>query len=137
MTQAVATKFTVRTVDGNPPQVREHNDSLVTERLLEILVNGQPYAQTMRCPGMDDLLVRGLLVADGLVWHTGQITGVQLGQREGTDYADVLLGPGLEVARNRAGTTDAASVLARRQQPPVHDLQVGVEVIRELPALRT
>lgn len=133
MTDAVATRFIVRTVDGNPPQVREHNDSLVTERLLEVLVNGQPYVQTMRCPGMDDLLVRGLLVADGLVWHAEQITGVHLGQRDGIDYADVLLDPELDVTRNRSGTTDVASVLARRQQPPANDLRVGVEVIRELP----
>lgn len=137
LTSFAATTFTVHTVDGSPPAVIEKVDDLLTEQLLRVLVNGEHYAQTMRCPGRDDWLVRGLLVADGLVRRPEQVISIDLGIEDGVDTARVSLPAELLAGDAMGRIDDVAAVRTRWASPPATELRVNVEAIRELPrALR-
>ena len=47
--------------------IRDVVDALTVEAALHIKVNGVPYTTTMRTPGNDEALVRGLLFTEGIV----------------------------------------------------------------------
>lgn len=50
-------------------------DALALEAVLQIRVNGVPYTTTVRTPGKDELLARGLLFSEGLITDpTAQLT---------------------------------------------------------------
>lgn len=59
-----ATRTGVRLEQGGPCKV---NDTLVIEAPLSVKVNGEPYTTTMRTPGADEFLIRGLLFTEGIV----------------------------------------------------------------------
>lgn len=51
-------------------EVSRVRDVLTVEAVLQIRVNGVPYTTTVRTPGHDELLVRGLLFSEGIVPDT-------------------------------------------------------------------
>ena len=42
-------------------------DLIVTEEPLQVLINGKPYAVTMRTPGRDEAFIRGLLFSEDII----------------------------------------------------------------------
>jgi len=56
---------------------RAGRDTLVTEEPLEIRVNGEQYAVTMRTPGHDFDLVAGFLVSEGIARRQGDIAAMR------------------------------------------------------------
>lgn len=54
------------------------DESIVPEAPLQILVNGERFATTMRSPGQDDPLVRGLLFTEGIVPAVDAAAALQL-----------------------------------------------------------
>ena len=53
-------------------------DSVAVEEPLVITVNGQPYVTTMRTPGDDINLAKGLLYTDGIIQNSIQITDMHV-----------------------------------------------------------
>ncbi|MEX0324955.1 MAG: formate dehydrogenase accessory sulfurtransferase FdhD [Puniceicoccaceae bacterium] len=68
---------------------RDVEDSLVVEEPLQIRINGRPFSITMRTPGADADLVRGLLYAEGIVDLQGLGQEVVLTRKEG--YMDASI----------------------------------------------
>src|SRR3954449_792366 len=60
------------TADG---RMREQ-DELAVEEPLEIRVDGQPLAVTMRTPGEDEELAAGFLAGEGLIGSPGDVKAV-------------------------------------------------------------
>jgi FdhD protein len=54
------------------------NDTLSVEEALQININGKPFTVTMRTPGDDKSLVRGLLHSEGVLKNTGYIPEIEL-----------------------------------------------------------
>lgn len=48
-------------------ELRQGDDCLVVEEPLEIRINGKRFTATMRTPGHDELLTRGLLFSEGII----------------------------------------------------------------------
>ncbi len=63
------TRFT----DGN---LEDTNDSVVSEEPLEIRLNDEPLAVTMRTPGMDEALAIGFLVTEGILRYPDDLFDV-------------------------------------------------------------
>ncbi len=62
-------------------------EALTVEHPLQIMLNGRPFSVTMRTPGADDLLVKGLLFTEGIV-----LAGADsLACRQATDPASGLV----------------------------------------------
>lgn len=61
------------------------------EAPLQIRLNGKPFSVTMRTPGDDEHLVRGLLFSDGIVRPDGRIESIDISKVEGVDTANVLI----------------------------------------------
>ncbi|MDP6900206.1 MAG: formate dehydrogenase accessory sulfurtransferase FdhD, partial [Candidatus Thalassarchaeaceae archaeon] len=53
-------------------------DSVAVEEPLVITVNGHPYVTTMRTPGDDCNLAKGLLYTDGIIQDSKQITNIHV-----------------------------------------------------------
>ena len=51
----------------------DRDERVVEESALEVRVNGKPFTVTLRMPGADPELIRGLLFAEGLVEVPGDI----------------------------------------------------------------
>jgi FdhD protein len=64
-------------------------DCLAIEAPLQIELNGKAFSVTMRTPGHDDWLVRGLLLSDGIVRPDGSVETIELLEVEGVDTARV------------------------------------------------
>ena len=47
-------------------EVSKVEDHIVVEEALQINLNGKPYTVTMRTPGSDRFLIRGLLFTEGI-----------------------------------------------------------------------
>ena len=62
---------------------------MVVEEPLQININGRPFSITMRTPGADEELVKGLLLAEGIVRMEGLRNKVALESRDGHTIADV------------------------------------------------
>lgn len=58
-------------------EAREVDDALVVEEPLEIRISGRAFSVTMRTPGQDDDLVRGLLWTEGIVRLKSEIGAIQ------------------------------------------------------------
>ncbi len=58
-------------------EAREVDDALVVEEPLEIRICGRAFSVTMRTPGQDDDLVRGLLLTEGIVRLKSEIGAIQ------------------------------------------------------------
>lgn len=65
------------------------SDELVLEEPLQIILNERPFSITMRTPGNDHDLVRGLLLAEGIASPEGLSGEIVLRQREGYSEASV------------------------------------------------
>lgn len=90
---------------------RHCSEALAVEAPLQILLNGDPFSVTMRTPGQDDWLVRGLLLSDGIVHPDGTVEHIELRQCDGVDTADVSVPPLYlceRVVRNQALVTHAS-----------------------------
>ncbi|MEX0331841.1 MAG: formate dehydrogenase accessory sulfurtransferase FdhD [Puniceicoccaceae bacterium] len=68
---------------------RDVEDSLVVEEPLQIRINGRPFSITMRTPGDDAELVRGLLYTEGVVDLQGLTQEVVLEEKDG--YTDASI----------------------------------------------
>jgi FdhD protein len=64
-------------------------EQLTAEAPLQISINGEPFTVTMRTPGNDGALVRGLFYADGIANLRSGIGRIELGK----DTADVQVPP--------------------------------------------
>lgn len=80
----------VRSENGVPQPV---TDALVVEEPLQINLNGKPFSVTMRTPGHDPELVKGLLLTEGIVDLDGLGIEVPLEIRDGYTVASVTVPP--------------------------------------------
>lgn len=102
-------------LDGEPVR---RPDSLAVEEPLELRVGGEPLQVTMRTPGDDMDLAAGLLVAEGVIDRTEQLTAMRYcaGRDENGEQTynvlDLSLAEGVDPARlqRRATTTSACGV---------------------------
>ena len=62
---------------------REGQDAVAIEEPLEILINGERLAVTMRTPGDDFDLVAGFLFVEGIIQSAGEILAMQPGPGQG------------------------------------------------------
>jgi FdhD protein len=74
--------------EGVPTDVR---DQLVVEEPLQIRINGVPFSITMRTPGADEYLVKGLLLAEGVAQPEGLEGPVELEQLDGYTEARISI----------------------------------------------
>lgn len=98
-------------------------DRVAVEEPLEIRIEGDPLAVTMRTPGHDEELVMGFLLAEGIVRSSSEVGGITHCGRPGeaANVVDVRAAPGTviewgsECAGGRATvTTSACGVCGRR-----------------------
>lgn len=79
----------------------DRSETLVVEEPLEIRVNGQPVAVTMRTPGSDVELTQGFLLTEGVIGSRDDLMTVRYCQGDGPDglntynVLDVTLAPGV------------------------------------------
>ena len=85
----------VQTLRVKVGAAQEIDDYLSVEEALQICINGEPYSITMRTPGDDEKLVRGLLFSEAVVGDpAAEIRCLQDPDRQGNedlcrkDYAD-------------------------------------------------
>lgn len=65
-------------------------DELTVEEALSISINGSPFTITMRTPGDDDCLVRGILNSEGII-RSGTEISCELSKEDGIGFAKVLI----------------------------------------------
>lgn len=88
-TFAKIAKISAWRVESGTGQPRQ--ECIAGEAPLQIRLNGNPFSVTMRTPGDDEHLVRGLLYSDGIVRPDGQIESIDISEVEGVDTAHVLI----------------------------------------------
>jgi FdhD protein len=68
-------------------QILQGEDCLVVEEPLEIRINGRRFTATMRTPGDDELLARGLLFSEGVISENEEVVSIKASTlcRERTD----------------------------------------------------
>ncbi|GAA0272983.1 formate dehydrogenase accessory sulfurtransferase FdhD [Cryptosporangium japonicum] len=147
-------------VTGRRPVIRVNGseqtrrpDTLVAEEPLEIRVNGQSFAVTMRTPGDDVDLVHGFLLSEGVITAPEQVAGARYCLGTGPDgqntynVMDVVLAAGVapptpDITRNvyttsSCGICGKASIDAVRTQSSFRvdedPLRIGVDVLAKLP----
>ena len=147
-------------VTGRRPVIRvvgsaqtRRPDTLVVEEPLEIRVNGQSLAVTMRTPGDDVDLVHGFLLSEGVITSPAQVAGARYCLGTGPDgqntynVMDVVLAEGVppptpDITRNvyttsSCGICGKASIDAVRTQSSFtvdeDPLRIGVDVLAKLP----
>jgi len=102
-----------RRIERISPQGRNARpDTLAVEEPLEIRVNGEAFAVTMRTPGSDVELAQGFLLTEGVVTQRDQIATVRY--CAGTDEDDHNTYNLLDVAV-RGGSREAFEAARRRQ----------------------
>jgi FdhD protein len=106
----------VRVGDGAAPGTS--TDDVAVEAALEVRLNGQPFAVTMRTPGADRELAAGFLFSEGLVTALGEVLAVRADQAG--DSVDVELTPersaavaAMRDARRQVTTTSACGMCGR------------------------
>jgi FdhD protein len=70
--------------------LKESPDCLVVEEPLEIRVNGRRFTTTMRTPGHDIILARGLLFTEGVVRHNDDIEEIATSTRCRENNAELI-----------------------------------------------
>ena len=101
------------------------DDVVAVEEPLEIRVDGDVVAITMRTPGDDELLALGFLASEGIVREAGDVSAIRACGRPGEpgygNVIDVISAPGaplaierVEAARRGTLTTAACGVCGRR-----------------------
>lgn len=71
----VTARRSILTFDGD--ERRQRTDSLAVEEPMEIRVNGERFAVTMRTPGSDFELAQGFLLSEGVVSRRDQIASIR------------------------------------------------------------
>ncbi|HWN94563.1 MAG TPA: formate dehydrogenase accessory sulfurtransferase FdhD [Methylomirabilota bacterium] len=127
--------------------VRSHAvDELAVEEPLEIRIDTQPVAVTMRTPGNDDELAAGFLFTEGLVKSRGAFREIRLNRRNRAGNSiDVFLASGVSVHLDQlkrrgfisssCGVCGKESIRALRKKfKPVRSrLSVRAELLLDLP----
>jgi FdhD protein len=126
-------------------------DTLAVEEPLEIRLNGEPYLVTMRTPGNDIDLVRGLLYSERIITDRSDIVLARYCAGSGPDgvnsynVLDVSLAPQISApaaARRNVMTTSACGICGTtsidqvlRESPYPRDtgLQVAAELVLSAP----
>jgi len=92
--------------------VNEITDSLTIEEALQININGKPFTVTMRTPGDDASLIRGLLHTEGLLKHTEYQPEIELEKKseEGIETIANLTIPQQELNEGYANSRSLLSV---------------------------
>lgn len=128
---------------------RDVVDALTVEAALHIKVNGVPYTTTMRTPGNDQALVRGLLFTEGIVSNpAAKLTFSQIPDPESGLVACVEVGVAeADIARSVEGrrsqlSVSSCGVCGTRDPkdievygPPLHingDDTLEIEVVEEM-----
>jgi FdhD protein len=121
-------------------QIRRTEDSVATEDPLEIRLNGQSLAVTMRTPGDDEDLVAGFLLTEGILLAPDEILTVEViddsrvsvGLREGVDVDVGRFQRNMFVSSSCGvcgkASIEAVKLLAR----PATDFQVSRTVLSDL-----
>jgi FdhD protein len=89
-------------------------DEVAVEAPLEIYVNEEPLATTMRTPGNDDELALGFLFAEGILGQTADLESVSVFDAAGGGSVRVQLAntpksPARDLGRSKRGTLTTAS----------------------------
>lgn len=98
-------------------------DVLAVEAPLHVQINGEPYTTTMRTPGADELLIRGLLFTEGIVTTSAapmEFAAVEDPDSKIAACVDVRVDAGLlqgEFAGRRAQMSVAACGLCGTREP--------------------
>ncbi|MGE5291691.1 MAG: formate dehydrogenase accessory sulfurtransferase FdhD [Micromonosporaceae bacterium] len=108
-------RISVANGDGEPRAAAAHRpDMLAVEEPLEIRIEGEPLAVTMRTPGDDIDLAAGFLFTEGVVRAAADIAEIR---KCDENVADVRLRPGVTVAEDRLRrnflTTSACGVCGK------------------------
>src|SRR4029453_16521323 len=102
-----------------PGKAIRRSDTVAVEEPLEIRLNGEPYLVTMRTPGNDVDLVRGLLYSEGIITDRPDIVLARYCAGSGSDgvnsynVLDVSLAPQISApaaARRNVMTTSACGI---------------------------
>jgi FdhD protein len=135
-----------------PGEAIRRRDTLAVEEPLEIRLNGEPYLVTMRTPGNDIDLVRGLLYSERIISDRSDIVLARYCAGSGPDgvntynVLDVTLAPHISPAaatrRNVmttsacgiCGTTSIDQVLRESPYPMDSSVQVTAELVLSAPA---
>ena len=91
MEEDIKRRIVTRWRAGEPSDV---DDVLVVEEPLEIRVNGERFTVTMRTPGHDFELTRGLLLTEGIIAteaDIGQIRHCDIGEEADTDIPNIVV----------------------------------------------
>ncbi|HEU4385013.1 MAG TPA: formate dehydrogenase accessory sulfurtransferase FdhD [Anaeromyxobacteraceae bacterium] len=106
--KGVATRGVVRLGDG---AARDERDAVAVEEPLEIRVDGETVAVTMRTPGQDAELALGFLFAEGIIAGKGDVGSVSHCGRPGEEgYGNVV-----EVRSAGGAPIDAERILEGRR----------------------
>jgi len=154
MSKRPTTRVKVEVLDGD--RVSRREDAVVTEEPLELRLQwpgrpAEPLVVTMRTPGSDFELAAGFCLAEGFATRTDAIatvaycTDVKLTREQQFNTVTVTFdGPPDRLPPQRYGVTSAAcgvcgqqslDELAERNYPPVDDVRVPLDVVRQLPDL--
>jgi FdhD protein len=134
-----------------PGRAIRRSDTLAVEEPLEIRLNGEPYLVTMRTPGNDIDLVRGLLYSERIITDRSDIVLARYCAGSGPDgvnsynVLDVSLAPQISApaaaqrnvmttsACGICGTTSIDQVLRESPYPRDPGLQVAAELVLSAP----
>jgi FdhD protein len=134
-------------------EILQVDDCLAVEEPLEIRINGRAFTATMRTPGDDELLARGLLFSEGIIHDNDEIMSVKTSAlcRERTDELINLVDVTLEndetipahlwertlISNASCGLCGKASVeaLRTRVRPLPDYTRVSAKQIFQLPQL--
>jgi FdhD protein len=134
-----------------PGEVIRRSDTLAVEEPLEIRLNGEAYLVTMRTPGNDIDLVRGLLYSERIITDRSDIVLARYCTGSGPDgvnsynVLDVTLAPHVSApaaARRNVmttsacgicGTTSIDKVLRESPYPGNPELQIAAELVLSAP----
>jgi FdhD protein len=134
-----------------PGEAIRRNDTLAVEEPLEIRLNGEPYLVTMRTPGNDVDLVRGLLYSERIITKRSDIVlarycaGSSPDEVNSYNVLDVTLAPQVSApaaARRNVmttsacgicGTTSIDQVLRESPYPKDPGLKVAAELVLSAP----
>ena len=125
--------------------VSDEQDLVAVEEPLQIRLNGQNLAITMRTPGNDDELAAGFLFTEGIVSSRTEIAGIECGE----NIASVFLTDGapveLEGVERRFYLTSSCGICGKAsvdavaaagcESPPKGRPQVSAKLIERLPDL--
>ena len=126
-------------------EIARRSDTLAVEEPLEIRLNGEPYLVTMRTPGNDIDLVRGLLYSERIITERADMmlarycAGSDADGVNSYNVLDVTLGSGAAVpaaVRRNVMTTSACGICGTTSIDQVlrdHEVRVAAELVLSAP----